>query len=244
MTEKRSSLVVGVGPVEGLGAALAMRFAREGLHSYVAGRTESDLKKVVEAIEKQGGSAEAIVCDATDQASVTALFDKIGAADAPLDLVVYNAGNNQFRPLLEMDQEFFEGLWRVCALGGFFVGQAAARQMIERGQGTILFTGATAATRSRPPFTAFASAKAAERALAHGMAREFGPQGIHVAHVVVDGIIGGEKVAGRFPDFYKQLGEDGVLNIDAMADVYWTLHQQHKTTWSLEVDIRPYKENF
>ncbi|MGB1088054.1 MAG: SDR family NAD(P)-dependent oxidoreductase, partial [Alphaproteobacteria bacterium] len=110
--------------------------------------------------------------------------------------------------------------------------------------GSIIFTGATASLRARPPFVGFASAKAAERALAHGMAREFGKDGIHVANVIVDGIIGGDKVRSNFPDFFEALGEDGVLNINDMADNYWMLHSQPRSTWTLELDLRPYKENF
>ncbi|MEN8181513.1 MAG: SDR family oxidoreductase, partial [Myxococcota bacterium] len=110
--------------------------------------------------------------------------------------------------------------------------------------GSIFFTGATASVRARPPFTAFASAKAALRAVAHGMAREFGPQGIHVAHVVIDGGIDGEQLNNRFPQFKEQRGEDGMLDPDAIADAFWALHVQHRTAWTLELDLRPYKEVF
>ncbi len=143
-----------------------------------------------------------------------------------------------------MSAEMFEELWRVCAFGGFLVGREAARRMVPHGGGTLIFTGATASIRARPPFTGFAAAKAAERAVAHAMAREFGAQGLHVGHVIIDGVIGGDVVKGRFPQIIESLGEDGVLGIDAIADAFWMLHKQDKTAWTLELDLRPYKEKF
>jgi NAD(P)-dependent dehydrogenase (short-subunit alcohol dehydrogenase family) len=184
------------------------------------------------------------VADTLVPADVERMFEAAASAGGTPALVVYNAGNNRFSPLLEMSDEFFEDLWRICCFGGFLVGREAARRMLEADGGTVIFTGATASIRSRPPFTAFASAKAAERALAHGMAREFGAQGIHVAHVIIDGVIDGEQVNSRFPQLRERLGGDGMLNVDAIADAYWTLHTQHPSTWTLELDLRPYKESF
>ena len=158
--------------------------------------------------------------------------------------MVFNVGNNRFRSLLEMDDAFFEGLWRVCCFGGFLVGRAAARRMVPVGAGSLIFTGATASLRSRPPFTAFASAKAGLRALAHGMAREFGPQGLHVGHVVIDGVIDGNAVNSRFPQLKERLGADGMLAVDAIAEAYWNLHRQDRSAWTLELDLRPHKEPF
>ena len=116
--------------------------------------------------------------------------------------------------------------------------------MLPQGRGTLIFSGATASIRSRPPFTAFASAKAALRALAHGMAREFGPRGLHVAHVIIDGVINGDRVNERFPQFKEQRGEDGMLDPSSIADAYWGLHRQERTAWTLELDLRPYRESF
>jgi NAD(P)-dependent dehydrogenase (short-subunit alcohol dehydrogenase family) len=147
------------------------------------------------------------------------------------------------RPLLEMDDAFFEDTWRLVCFGGFLFGREAARRMLPAG-GTLIFTGATASVRARPPFTAFASAKAALRALAHGMAREFGPQGLHVGHVVIDGGIDGDQINKRFPQLKERAGEDGLLGIDAIADAYWALHVQQRSAWTLELDLRPYKESF
>jgi NAD(P)-dependent dehydrogenase (short-subunit alcohol dehydrogenase family) len=161
-----------------------------------------------------------------------------------LELVAYNAGNNRWSPLLDTSAQMFEDLWRVCCLGGFLVGREAARCMAPRGRGSILFTGATASVRGRPPFTAFASAKAALRSLAQAMAREFGPQGIHVAHVIIDGAIDGDKINQGLPEYAKSKGEDGLLNIDAIAAAFWYLHTQQRSAWTQELDLRPFKETF
>jgi NAD(P)-dependent dehydrogenase (short-subunit alcohol dehydrogenase family) len=240
----KSAIVVGVGASAGLGAALCRRLAREGLHVYPAGRTREKLETVAREIGDAGGSATPVVADATAEADVIRLFDRAEEQGGPPEIVVYNAGNNRFRPLLEMDAEFFEGLWRTCAFGGFLTGREAARRMPPAGGGTLIFTGATASIRARPPFTAFACAKAAERALAHGMAREFGPQGLHVAHVIVDGGIDGDQINRRSPQYKQSKGEHGMLDIDAIADTFWALHVQHPTAWTLELDLRPFKEPF
>jgi NAD(P)-dependent dehydrogenase (short-subunit alcohol dehydrogenase family) len=239
----RSAIVIGVGASQGLGAAVCRRFAREGLHVAVGGRTRAKVEKVAAEIAAAGGSATPVAMDATIAADVVRIFDAAAQQAGVPELVVYNTGNNQMRPLLEMDDAFFEEVWRLCCFGGFLTGREAARRMLGNG-GTLIFTGATASVRARPPFTAFASAKAALRALAHGMAREFGPQGLHVGHVVIDGVIGGDLVRGRFPQIIERLGEDGVLGIDAIADAYWMLHTQDRTAWTLELDVRPYKESF
>ena len=238
------AVVVGVGAQQGTGAALSRRFAREGLHTFVAGRTAEKIEAVAREITNSGGKATAVVADVTVSRDVAQLLDRALDEGGSLDVVAYNAGNNQFSPLLDMDDAFFEELWRVCCFGGFLVGREAARRMVPRGRGSILFTGATASLRARPPFTAFASAKAALRAVVHGMAREFGPQGIHVGHVVIDGVINGEIVNNRFPQIRERLGEDGMLAVDAIADAFWALHVQHPSAWSLELDLRPYKETF
>jgi NAD(P)-dependent dehydrogenase (short-subunit alcohol dehydrogenase family) len=218
--------------------------AREGLAVVAAGRTREKLLALGEDVEALGVPFEPVVADATRPADVARVFEAAAALGGEPELTVYNAGNNRFAPLLDMDPSFFEDLWRLCALGGFLVGQEVARRVIPAGGGTLVFTGATASLRARPPFTAFASAKAAERALAHGMAREFGPQGLHVAHVIIDGVIDGDQVNERFPQLRDRLGDDGMLAPDAIADAYWQLHRQHPSAWSLELDLRPYKESF
>lgn len=239
-----AAVVFGVGASAGVGAALCRRFAREGLHVFPSGRTPERLAVVAEEVRAAGGTATPLVADATRSDSVIEAFDRLERDAGVPAIVVYNAGNNRFRPLLEMDDDFFEDLWRLCCFGGFVVGREAARRMLPAGGGTLIFTGATASLRARPPFTAFASAKAALRAVAHGMAREFGPQGLHVGHVVIDGVIDGDAVNRRFPQLKEQRGEDGMLSVEAIADAYWALHVQDRRAWTLELDLRPHRESF
>lgn len=239
-----TAIVMGVGSSDGVGGALCRRFAREGLHVVVAGRTQEKIDAVAEELRAAGGEASAVASDATLASDTARVFDAAEAIGGAPKLAVYNAGNNRFSALLDMDEAFFTDLWRVCALGGFFFGQEAARRMVPAGGGTLIFTGATASLRARPPFTAFASAKAAERALAHGMAREFGPKGLHVGHVIIDGVIDGDQVNSRFPQIKESKGDDGMLKVDAIADAYWALHQQQRSAWTLELDLRPFKESF
>jgi NAD(P)-dependent dehydrogenase (short-subunit alcohol dehydrogenase family) len=243
-TLERTAIVVGVGSEQGLGAALARRFAGEGHRVIVSGRTEAKIAQVVRAIVDRGGKAEAFTADATIESDVVALFDFAQASGRAVDLVVFNAGNNVRHDFRTMPAELFEQTWRVAAFGGFLVGREAARRLVPSGKGSIFFTGATASLRGKPPFTAFASAKAALRSLAQSMAREFGPSGIHVAHVVIDGGIDGEKLNTAVPQIKEMRGADGLLNIDAIADAYWHLHTQHPSAWTHELDLRPFKEVF
>ena len=243
-TLQRTDIVVGVGSEQGLGAALARRFAAEGHRVIVSGRTEAKVAKVARAIVDRGGKAEAFTADATIESDVVALFDFAQASSHAVDLVVFNAGNNVRHDFRTMPADLFEQTWRVATFGGFLVGREAARRLAPAGKGSIIFTGATASLRGKPPFTAFASAKAALRSLAQSMAREFGPLGIHVAHVVIDGGIDGEKLNSAVPQLKEQRGADGLLNIDAIADAYWHLHTQHPSAWTHELDLRPFKEAF
>lgn len=235
--ERRVGIIVGVGAEAGLGAALARRLAREGLHMVVVGRSADGLARVVSGID---GSAEAHVADATSERDVTALF----AAHPAPELVVFNVGQNVRAPIRELDAETFETAWRLGTFAGFLVGQEAARAMVPRGSGTILFTGASASLRGRPGFAAFAAAKAGLRAITQSMARELGPQGIHVAHVVIDGGIAGERLRARAPERVVAAGEDGLLDLDAIAEAYAQLHLQHRSAWTQELDLRPFKESF
>jgi NAD(P)-dependent dehydrogenase (short-subunit alcohol dehydrogenase family) len=239
-----AAIVIGAGAPRGTGAALARRFATEGLHVFVGARSEDKLEALAEAIRADGGKATPVPMDTTVTADVRHIFDLAEKECAVPELVAYNAGNNQFSGLLDMTDEFFEDLWRLCCFGAFKVGREAASRMIPNGGGSILFTGATASVRARPPFTAFASAKAAMRAVAHGMAREFGKERIHVGHIVIDGVIDGDIVNERFPQIKERLGDDGMLRPDDIADAFWRLHTQPPSAWSLDVDLRPYKETF
>lgn len=239
-----TAIVIGVGAENGVGGALCRRIGRGGLHVLVGGRTREKIERVAAGVRSAGGQATPVVMDATRSADVERIFDAAEEAGSVPELVVYNAGNNQFSPLLEMSDAFFEDLWRLCCFGGFLTGREAARRMVPASGGSLLFTGATASLRARPPFTAFASAKAALRAVAHGMAREFGAQGLHVGHVVIDGVIDGDMVNGRMPVIKERLGAEGMLQVDEIADAFWMLHCQPKSTWTLELDLRPFKESF
>jgi NAD(P)-dependent dehydrogenase (short-subunit alcohol dehydrogenase family) len=243
-TIQRTAIVVGVGSGQGLGAALARRFALEGRRVIVSGRTEAKIAQVVRAIVDSGGKAEAFAADATIESDVVALFDFAEASGHIVDLVVFNAGNNVRHDFRTMPAELFEQTWRVATFGGFLVGREAARRLVPSGKGTVIFTGATSSLRGKPPFSAFASAKAGLRSLAQSMAREFGPSGIHVAHVIIDGGIDGEKLNTAVPQLKIERGADGLLNIDAIADAYWHLHSQHPSAWTHELDLRPFKEPF
>jgi NADP-dependent 3-hydroxy acid dehydrogenase YdfG len=238
-----TALVVGVGAPAGLGAALARRFSKEGFQVIVAGRTAERLEAIAAAIRDAGGTARAEVADTSKEPEVTALLD-LAAGAGDLEAVVYNVGNNAMAPALETASTMFEDMWRQNALGGFLVGREAVRHMLPAGRGTVLFTGATASLRARPPFTAFAAAKAALRAVAQGLAREFGPQGIHVAHVIVDGVIDGAFAREKFPDFVRAKGAEGLLDPDAIAAAFLALHRQPRSAWTHELDLRPYKEAF
>jgi len=242
-----SAIVIGVGAQRGLGAALCRRFAAEGYHVLVAGRTPEKIEQVVRSIIETGGSAEAVPTDTTREADVVRLFDRAVSPPAgrePADLVVFNAGNNRRIDFREISAELFEEFWRVGCFGGFLVGREAARRLVPLGRGTVIFTGASASLRGKPGFAQFAAAKAGLRMIAQSMAREYGPHGIHVAHVAIDGGIDGERLRSRRPESIKQRGEDGLLNIDAIAEAYWQIHRQRPSAWTQEIDLRPFKEAF
>jgi NAD(P)-dependent dehydrogenase (short-subunit alcohol dehydrogenase family) len=244
---KPTAIVVGVGAGQGLGAALCRRFASGGYHVLVAGRTAAKIDKVAETIVSSGGSAVPVVTNATSEDDVFALFDramKPGAGFEPVDLVVSNAGNNQRLDFRELSVAQFEDFWRVGCFSGFLIGREAARRLVPLGRGTIIFTGASASIRGKPGFAHFSAAKAGLRMISQSMAREYGPAGIHVAHVVVDGGIDGDRLRSRGPAVLKERGEDGLLGIDAIAENYWHIHRQPRSAWTQELDLRPFKETF
>jgi len=231
----KTAVVIGVGPLNGLGGQLCRRFAQTGHHVLVAGRTQASLQTVADAITADGGSAETVNADATSEADVAALFEQAGN---DLDLAIYNAGNNTPGRIVDMDADYFENSWRVCCFGGFLFGKAAVSRFLANNGGTLLFTGASASLRGRANFGAFNSSKGALRNLAQAMAKEYGADGIHVGHVVVDGPIGGDKIMKNFPEYAERLGEDGMISIDGIVDAYAYLYNQPRQAWSFEVDVR------
>jgi NAD(P)-dependent dehydrogenase (short-subunit alcohol dehydrogenase family) len=245
MSDATKAIVVGVGPEAGLGGALCKRLAERGLHVFVAGRTPEKVEAVVRTIRSAGGQATGVPTETTSEKTVIALFDRAEKeGKGKLDLVVYNAGNAAMGPLHDMEAEYFEAVWRVGCFGGFLVGREAVRRMLPNARGTVIFTGATASVRGRPNTTAFAAAKAGLRSLAQSMARGYGPQGIHVAHVVIDGGIAGDKIIKGIPQFAEAMGEDGLISLDGLADAYWFLYTQPRAAWTHELDLRTYKESF
>jgi NAD(P)-dependent dehydrogenase (short-subunit alcohol dehydrogenase family) len=242
-----TAVVAGVGAERGLGAALCRRFAAEGYHVLVAGRTPEKIAQVAETIRDTGGSAESVTADTTREDDVIRLFDRAmlpGDGHEAADVVIFNAGNNRRIDFRELSAEQFEQFWRIGCFGGFLVGREAARRLAPLGRGTIIFTGASASLRGKPGFAHFAAAKAGLRMIAQSMAREYGPLGIHVAHVVIDGGINGDRLLSRAPALTKERGEDGLLGIEAITDTYWNIHRQQRSAWTQEVDLRPFKETF
>ncbi|SUZ83119.1 uncharacterized protein METZ01_LOCUS35973 [marine metagenome] len=248
MTAKTSALIMGVGPEQGLGAALCKRFAREGIQIFVCGRTTDKVEHIAELINSTGGQAVPITANVTDEADINAMIDRVRASNLPLELAIYNTGNNRPDPFLDVTPEIFESMWRVLCMGGFLTSQAVLRLMLEQGDAapkrSLLFTGASGSLRGRANFSAFAAGKGALRLMVQSLAREFGRQEIHVAHVIIDGVINGDKVVKGYPDYVAGLGKDGLLDIHAIAETFWTLHNQQKSAWTQEIDLRPFKENF
>jgi NAD(P)-dependent dehydrogenase (short-subunit alcohol dehydrogenase family) len=242
-----TALVVGVGAEQGVGAAVSRRFAAEGFHVITAGRTQDKLDKVAATIRGAGGSVEPAVADATQEAAVIGLFDRAmspGDGRDPASVVVFNAGDNRRIDFREVEAALFEAFWRVGCFAGFLVGREAARRLVPLGRGTVIFTGASGSLRGKPGFAQFAAAKAGLRMISQSMAREYGPLGIHVAHVIVDGGIAGERLLTAAPQLAEIRGENGMLDVDAIAETYWQIHRQHPSAWSQEVELRPYKEPF
>jgi NAD(P)-dependent dehydrogenase (short-subunit alcohol dehydrogenase family) len=239
---KGIAVVAGVG--EGLGSAVARRFAAAGYKAVMWARNEDKLKGFAADIRAKGGEALGMKVDVRIEQEVSDALVGIEREHGPVEVAVFNAGAQHRKPLLEITADQFEKVWRLGCLGGFVFGREAIRHMLSRKRGTLLFTGATSALRGGANFAAFAATKFGLRAVAQSMAREFGPQGIHVATVIVDGAIDMPAIHQRFGDRIKDLPPDGLLSPDAIAETYLQLHQQQRSAWSLELDVRPYCEKF
>jgi NAD(P)-dependent dehydrogenase (short-subunit alcohol dehydrogenase family) len=240
MADKRAVLVIGAG--DATGGAIARRFAREGYVAVVTRRDAASLGGLLQQIRAEGGEAHGFGSDARVEEEVTALFEKIETEIAPLEAVVFNIGANVNFPIRETTARVYRKVWEMAAFAGFLAGRETAKVMVPRGKGTIIFTGATASIRGREGFSAFSGAKFALRALAQSMARELGPQGIHVAHTIIDGAIDTAWIAKNFPQRYALKEQDGILNPDHIADAYWMLHSQPRDAWTHELDLRPWME--
>ncbi|HZM37421.1 MAG TPA: SDR family NAD(P)-dependent oxidoreductase [Burkholderiales bacterium] len=226
-----SVAVIG-GAGEGLGAALGRRFEKGGYGVVLSSRTKEGIGKA----------------DLREEGEVVALFDRLEAR-GPVEVAIFNAGANFRAPILDTPADMFEKVWRLGCYAGFLFGREAARRMALRGRGTILFTGATASVRGSAQFAAFAAAKGGLRQVAQSMARELGPRNIHVAHVVIDGMIDNRRTRERLADRRKDgnapdLPPDGMLATDAIAELYWQIHVQPRSAWTFETDLRPWAERF
>ncbi len=242
--DKRACLVIGAG--DGLGAAISRAFAREGLVVCMT-RRPRHLEKVeaaAQSIHDEGGEAHAFGVDARDEDEVAALFSKIEGEVAPLDVVVFNIGANVRHDIVDTTSRVYRKVWEMAAFAGFLAGREAARAMVPRKHGTILFTGATASVRGGAGFSAFAGAKHALRALSQSMARELGPEGVHVAHVIVDGAIDGEFIRSIMPNAADLVAEDKILQPDDIALNFVHLWKQPRTAWTHELDVRPWSEKW
>ncbi|MCK7545512.1 SDR family oxidoreductase [Marinobacter bryozoorum] len=242
MPTNEVAVVIGAG--DATGGAIARRFAREGYTVCVTRRTAEALAPLTEAITADGGASHAFGCDARDEDAMTRLFDHIEQDVGPVAVVVFNIGANVRFPITETTARVYRKVWEMAAFSGFLTGREAARVMLPRQRGTIIFTGATASLRGASGFSAFAGAKFALRALAQSMARELGPQGIHVAHSIIDGAIDTDFIRSNFPDRYALKDQDGILNPDHIAQQYVQLHNQPRDAWTHELDLRPWMETF
>lgn len=240
--DRKVCLVIGAG--DATGGAIAQRFAREGYVACMTRRTAGKLQPLVDAIVAAGGEAHGFASDARKEDEVAALVEQIESTIGPIEVFVFNIGANVRTPVLEESPRRYFKIWETACFGAFLTAREVALRMAKRGRGTMLFTGATASLRGGKGFAAFAGAKHALRALAQSMARELGPQGIHVAHVVIDGAIDTAFIRDNFPERHALKEQDGILQPAHIADQYWMLHAQPRDTWTQELDLRPWMENF
>ncbi len=244
MTDARRSVCVVIGAGDGLGASVARAFAREGLGVVVTRRPRhvEQLEMLASSIRAEGGEAHAIGLDARNEADVVSFFDAVERTIGPIEVLVFNIGANVSFPVVETTAQVYSKVWEMAAFAGFLAGREAARLMVPRGRGTLLFTGATASLRGGAGFSAFAGAKHALRALAQSLARELGPKGVHVAHIVIDGAIDGAFIRSLLPDAAEKRAREEILVPDAIAKNYVWLHRQERSAWTFEMDLRPWTE--
>ena len=244
VSAKEVCLVIGAG--EGAGAGIARAFAAEGMAVYMTRRARSldQLEALAKAIRSTGGEAHAFGVDARSEEETIELFATIERDIGPISVVVFNIGANVQFGIRETTTRVFTKVWEMACLAGFLAGREAARVMVPRGKGTIIFTGATASIRGRENLAAFAAAKNGLRAVAQSMARELGPQGVHVAHVICDGAIDGVFTRSRIDDVTPLLDDDLILKPDDIASNYVMLHRQQRSAWTHELDLRPWREKW
>ena len=238
----KKALVIGVGPLNGLGGQLCRKIANNNFEVFVAGRTRSSLDNVVNTILNDGNKAIPIVVDATDENQIKNMIKEIGPG---LDFAVYNVGNSRPGKIVEMDANYFRESWESICFGGFlFAKEVIKKFLIEKTAGTLIFTGASASLRGKSNFGAFNSAKGALRNLAQALAKEYAENSIHISHVIVDGGLAGERIKQRLSDFEERVKEGKLINIENVTDAYMFLYNQSKDSWTFELDLRTSQENW
>jgi NAD(P)-dependent dehydrogenase (short-subunit alcohol dehydrogenase family) len=216
----RDKVCVVIGAGDATGGAIARRFAKGGYTAVVTRRSADKLAPLAEKIKAQGGKVHPFGSDAREEEEVVELFRKIEADIGDVEVFVFNIGGNVRFDIRDTTSRVYRKVWEMTAFAGFLTAREAAKAMVPRGQGTMLFTGATASLRGGRGFSAFA-----------------------VAHVIVDGAIDTEWIKTNFPDRYNA-GPDAILNPDHIAETYWQLHTQPRSAWTFEMDLRPWKENW
>lgn len=236
------ALIVGAG--DATGGAIARRFAAGGLTACVTRRDAAKLQPLLDDIHAAGGRAQGFASDARKEEAVVELIERIESDIGAIEVFVFNIGANVPCSLLEETSRKYYKIWEMACFSAFLNAREVAKRMVARQRGTMLFTGATAGVRGAAGFAAFAGAKHALRALAQSAARELGPQGIHVAHVIVDGAIDTDFIRTQFPAIYTRKAEDGILQPEHIAENYWHLHTQPRDAWTFELDLRPWMEKW
>ena len=250
-TSRKVALIVGAGP--GIGSCVARKFAVQGYEVCVARRNPDQLEGLVKDIQDNGGKCNAFGCDVRKEDEVRKLVDHVETNIGAISCGIHNIGANIGHiSALDTTTRVYTKVWEMAALSAFLFGREVGSRMVLRGQGTIIFTGATASLRGSAGHSAFSSAKMAKRALAQSLAREFGPLGVHVAHVVVDGAVDNPNTRKFFGEkdpklakMFEEKSEIGGL-VDPMdaAETYWHIHNQARTAWTHEVDLRPWVEKW
>lgn len=247
MSGRKDGVVLLVGAGDAIGAAVAQRFADGGYKVVIARRDAEKSRELVDDLTKAGRDVRAVSVDARQEADVQALFAKVEREIGPIEVCLYNAGSNVAKPLLETTDKLFFKAWELACYGGFLVGREAAKYMVPRGRGTILFTGATASVRGGKGFAAFSSAKFGLRAVAQAMARELGPNNVHVVHLLIDAGVDSEAIHQRMKAAgvnVAEIPEDSLTKTSSIADAYWFTHHQSRDGWTHELDLRPSVETW
>lgn len=247
MSGKKNGVVLLVGAGDAIGAAVAKRFADGDYTVVIARRDGEKSRELVDELTKAGRNVRAVSVDARQEPDVQALFAKVENEIGPIEVCLYNAGSNVAKPLLETTEKLFFKAWELACYGGFLVGREAAKYMLPRGRGTILFTGATASVRGGKGFAAFSSAKFGLRAVAQSMARELGPKNIHVVHLLIDAGVDSEAIHQRMKAAgvnVAEIPEDSLTKTASIAEAYWFAHQQSRDGWTHELDLRPSVETW